>query len=82
VEAIDVADPTSDCEVKASMGSRMMGRVVRRRGRKSGQVPGYLLILGSAVGLKSIFAARSALSLHEMEKMKTHLELIQFGSIQ
>jgi hypothetical protein len=34
------------------------------------------------VGLKSIFAARSALLLHAMEKMKTHLELIQFGSIQ
>jgi hypothetical protein len=61
VEAIDVADPTSDCAVKVLMGLRMMGRVGRRRDRKNGQVPGCLLILDSAVGLKSIFAARSAL---------------------
>jgi hypothetical protein len=64
------------------MGLRMMGRVGRRLGRTIGQVRGYLLILDFAAGLKSIFAARSALLLHAMEKMKTHLELIQFGSIQ
>jgi hypothetical protein len=61
VEAIDVADPTSDCEVKVLMVSRMMARAKRRRGRKSGQVPGYLLVLDFVVGLKSIFAATSAL---------------------
>jgi hypothetical protein len=82
VEAIDVAGPTSDCEVEVLMESRMMGRVGRRRGRTIGQVRGYLLILDFAAGLKSIFAARSALLLHAMEKMKTHLELVQFGSIQ
>jgi hypothetical protein len=63
VEAIDVADPTRDCEVKVLMVSRMMERVAQRRDRKSGQVPGYLLVLDFAVGLKSIFAATSALTL-------------------
>jgi hypothetical protein len=64
VEAIDVADPTSDCEVKVSMVSRRMVQEAQRRDRKSGQVPGYLPILGSAVGLKSIFATGSVLTLH------------------
>jgi hypothetical protein len=63
VEAIDVAGPTSDCAVKVLMGSRMMVQGGRRRDRKSGRVPECLLILDSAVGLKSIFATASAVTL-------------------
>ena len=82
MEANDAADPTSDCEVKGLMVSRMMGRVGRRQDRKSGQVPGYLLVLDSVVGLKSTFAVVSALSLPLEGKEETHLELVQFRSIQ
>ena len=63
MEANDVADPTSDCEVKVLMESRMTVQAGRRRDRKSGQVPGYLLVLDFAVGLKSIFAVLSAMEL-------------------